>query len=222
MLIILIFGCRLTPLQCPEGTVLIQGGEYRIGLEEPFQKWHEAAKDITLENYCVDIYEFPNQKGTIPTYNVSWEEARDMCSGAKKRLCTSYEWERACRGVEKWNYSYGPHLDRTICNTPIHGSGPGNNPPPIEPSGTYENCHSPEGVYDLNGSMSEWVSDPWSEFAEPFNRNAVSNPETWRALRGGTMWSNTFYGMDCSSRHGHRLSDWRNMDDGFRCCSDPS
>ena len=217
-----LLSCSPKMTTCPEGTVKISGGEYRIGVEEPFHKWHEPAKTVALESYCIDIYEYPNQKGQIPKSNVSWEEARDLCSAAGKRLCTGYEWERACRGTETWRYSYGPHLDRTVCNTPINGSGPGTNPPPIEPSGTYENCKSPEGVYDLNGSMSEWVSDSWSEFPEPFHRNAVVDPKEWRALRGGTMWSNTFYGMDCTSRHGHRKSDWRNMDDGFRCCADPN
>ena len=71
-------------------------------------------------------------------------------------------------------------------------------------------------MYDLNGSLSEWTSDFWDGPPEPFNAEAKVDAH-WFTLRGGTMWNRTFYGQDCSSRHGHRRS-FENMDDGARCC----
>ena len=97
------------------------------------------------------------------------------------------------------------------------GGGPGLEPVPIQPSGSHERCRSAEGVYDLNGSLSEWVSDPWTGAPEPFNADQTVDPTSWRMLRGGTMWDKTFYGQDCTSRHGHKIT-FESQDDGFRCC----
>ena len=205
---------------CPEGMVFISGGTFQSGVTTPIRPWHEESRSVVLESFCMDVYEYPNQLGELPMGRVTWNDAQAFCQQQDKRLCSSVEWERACRGKDGWQYSYGPTYQRSRCNTPITGGGPGKDPPPIAPSGKYSQCVSPEGVYDLNGSLSEWVSDPWNDFSEPFNARAKVDPKTWRTLRGGTMWSNTFYGQDCTSRHGH-ISSWKNIDDGFRCCANP-
>ena len=207
-----------TEKQCPEGMVSFSDTKTTVGSKTPARSWHTPAKDVALEAFCIDQYEYPNKKGEYPKNNVTWEEAKSLCEAEGKRLCSSAEWELACRGTEGRKYSYGNVYDRNKCNTPIDGPGPQGRNPPFARSGSYEDCHSPEGVYDLNGSMSEWVSDPWSDFAEPFAKNVTVDPENWRELRGGTMWSHTFYGQDCTSRHGHKKTKWKNMDDGFRCC----
>ena len=192
---------------------------YTMGVRRPTQTWHMKAKEVTVDPFCMDVYEYPNQKGEYPKGVVSWTEAQQLCTNLGKRLCSSAEWELACRGTEGRMYSYGNQYELTRCNTPIQDSGPKWRKIPLEKSGTYKDCHSPEGVYDLNGSLSEWVSDPWSDFPESFSKNAVVDPETWRELRGGTMWNRTFYGQDCTSRHGHRKRNAKYGDDGFRCCS---
>lgn len=219
MLFILLLSCQ-TEWSCPPEMILLDGGTYSVGESQPTQTWHQPSASVKLEPYCMDIYEFPNQKGKMPMGNVTWTEAKSLCETEGKRLCSSAEWGRACRGLEKRTVSYGEQYDRNKCNTAINGSGPGvGQPAPIKPSGIFPDCKSPEGIYDLNGSLSEWVSDPWSDFAEPFNPDAKPDPKTWRTLRGGTMWSQTFYGQDCTSRHGHHGETWKNVDDGFRCCA---
>lgn len=219
MLLILsyLMACQ-TEKQCPDGMVSFSDTKTQVGSQNPSRSWHTPAKEVTIEAFCIDQYEYPNKKGEYPKNNVTWEDAKSLCEAEGKRLCTSAEWEFSCRGAERRKYSYGNVYDRQKCNTPIDGPGPQGRNPPFARSGSYEDCHSPEGVYDLNGSMSEWVSDPWSDFAEPFAKNVTVDSETWRELRGGTMWSHTFYGQDCTSRHGHRKTKWKNMDDGFRCC----
>ena len=198
--------------------VLITKGSFLTGQNSPQHRWHTQSKTIEMESYCIDRYEYPNQKGILPTSNVTWDRALELCQQKGKTLCTSAQWERACQGTEKRTYAYGNNYNRTTCNTPIQGGGPGKNPAPVAASGSFSQCQSPEGVFDLNGNVSEWVLDAWDGFPEPFNARARVNPDTWRTLRGGTMWSNTFYGHDCTSRHGHHKSRWRNIDDGFRCC----
>lgn len=201
---------------CPDDMVHIAGGRTMIGWPMPRREWMEAQRTVKLGAYCIDRYEWPNRKGELPQGWHTYDEASAACASVGKRLCTSSEWERACRGPEGNRYSYGPQRDPTVCNTPIEGSGPGRNPAPIKPSGSLSGCVSSEGVYDLNGSLSEWTSENWRGKPEPFNSQATVDAD-WFTLRGGTMWSQTFYGQDCSSRHGHHRG-FENMDDGFRCC----
>jgi sulfatase modifying factor 1 len=205
---------------CPDDMVAIPAGVAVMGIDGRGPDYYRPRREIQQEGYCIDKYEWPNKEGELPQSNVSWDEADAACREVGKRLCTELEWARACRGPEGRKYSYGNQRDPMACNTPIQGSGPGKHPAPIKPSGAFPRCVTPEGVYDLNGSLSEWVSDPWDGGPEPFNREATVDPETWRTLRGGTMWFSTFSGQECMSRHGHRRSTFRNIDDGFRCCRD--
>lgn len=203
---------------CPEDMVALPGGRVQRGFPMPRHPWMNAPVDVVLDDYCIDRYEFPNTAGAAPRVEVSWTEARDACAAAGKRLCTAAEWERACKGPEGWRQSYGPARDPTACNTPLPGSGPGTAAAPLAPSGSHPRCVSPEGVYDLNGNVSEWTADAWDGPPEPFRPGATVDA-SWHTVRGGTMWRQTFYGQDCTSRHGHPASA-RFQDDGFRCCRD--
>jgi formylglycine-generating enzyme required for sulfatase activity len=198
--------------------VSIPGGPVELGFPMPRHPWMEAPRPVTLRPYCIDRYEFPNEAGALPRTELSWTEARDACAAVGKRLCSAAEWERACKGTAGWRQSYGPERDPAACNTPIDGSGPGDQPAPLAPSGSHPRCQSPEGVFDLNGNVSEWTAEVWTGPPEPFRAGATVD-STWHTVRGGTMWSRTFYGQDCTSRHGHP-SDSRFADDGTRCCRD--
>jgi len=216
---VLLVGCGLgTPDPCPADMVFIPGGLTTIGFPMPLQQWMEPARRVNLSPYCIDRYEWPNKKGELPHGWLTWDEAVAACESVGKRLCSSSEWERACRGASGNRYSYGKQRDPKACNTPIDGSGPGRGPVPIAPSGAYTGCQSEEGVFDLNGSLSEWTRDGWNGRPEPFNPQATVDGD-WYTLRGGTMWNRTFYGQDCSSRHGHHRG-FENMDDGARCCKE--
>lgn len=219
----LLAGCAMAPQQpCPVGMVYIAAGTVELGLRQPQAPWHQPARAVALAAYCIDTYEHPNVAGARPTFMASFDDAVTSCAAVGKRLCTADEWERACRGPQGRLHPYGDERDATACNTPIEGSGPpAGAPAPVAVAGAFPRCVSAEGVFDLDGNLSEWVDQPWSGAPEPFAVDAVVDPASWRTVRGGTMWSRTFYGQDCTSAHGHHRSTFRSMDDGFRCCRDP-
>lgn len=223
-------------LKCPDDMVRLDGMEVDLGKEDRKFPWEGPLRRVKLPAFCIDKYEYPNKAGQYPLGNVSWSTAQRLCRERGRRLCTSDEWERACRGQSGNSFSYGASLDPDRCSTPFQGQD-GGSANSLAPSGSYEHCKSAEGVHDLNGNLSEWVSDKWAAeiFGPPEGhwvtvpleargtpnemRTPLSAPiETFRILRGGTMWSETHYGQSCHSRHAHP-KDASSADDGFRCCS---
>jgi formylglycine-generating enzyme required for sulfatase activity len=210
-LVLLALGCPgQASSPCPEGMVLLEAGDFALG-DEP-----SRPENVPLPAFCMDRYEHPNQEGSLPTVGVTWEQARDLCQQAGKRLCSSDEWERACRGVRSQRYVYGDERDPEACNTPWERfEAP---PAPYAPSGAHPRCRNAEGVMDLNGNVSEWVQDEWTGARANFDAEAFPPETVYRTVRGGTMWRQTFYGQDCTSAHGHPERDVHHIDDGLRCC----
>ncbi|MEC7987260.1 MAG: SUMF1/EgtB/PvdO family nonheme iron enzyme [Myxococcota bacterium] len=201
---------------CPSDMGYIAPINHQVswGEIQPNQSWHLPEQQRRLSPFCMDRYEYPNQSGVIPLSNVTWEEANRICSSHQKRLCTEEEWSLACRGAEKRSYSYGTVRKSGICNTEIQRS---DSMVKSAPSGSFADCRTPEGIFDLNGNVSEWVVNDWRAF-DHNQKRWKKRKAGYKTLRGGTMWKQTHYGQDCTSRHGHHRSDWQNHDDGFRCC----
>ncbi len=114
--------------------------------------------------YQIDIYEYPNQKGEIPLLAQSWFQAVQICDSLGKRLCTPAEWLHACREQDEGLFSSpddpalfaGQSFGRRFCNT--QGSEvAGRNLEDLAASGTFVNCFSSAGVYDLCGNAGEWL-----------------------------------------------------------------
>lgn len=103
----------------------------------------------------------------------AWLGAR---SGARFRLPTEDEWEKAARGPDGRRYPWGDHFDPTFCST--RGSVPGD--PLPKAVGRFVTDTSPYGVQDLAGGVREWV-DGWFEANQ-------------RVIRGGAF---SLYGFAC-------------------------
>ena len=122
------------PLFCPQDMVLVDLPPGKAN--RPFFK------------VCIDRFEYPNNQGSIPSVNVSYDDAQKLCEKAGKRLCTAQEWQWACSGREAYTYPYGINMEKENCNTDSRTP---------EPSGSRNKCISKFGAIDMTGNVWEWV-----------------------------------------------------------------
>jgi hypothetical protein len=178
----------------------------------------------TPMRYCMDTYEWPNRKGELPRVLVSWESARDLCASRGKRLCTEPEFTFACEGEAMRPYVYGFERDPGRCNidrtyrprtftfTPWD-SCMGDDACKAAfadidqrwPAGSNDGCRSPEGVYDLNGNVNEWVSIPGAKSP----RRSGLKGGWWGPVRNRCRPTVRFHD---EGDYGYEV--------GFRCCAD--
>lgn len=73
------------------------------------EKWENIAQTLKTKplHFCMDRYEYPNQKGAYPIIMVNWDEAHRLCEKQSKRLCNEEEWTFACEGEESLPYPTG-------------------------------------------------------------------------------------------------------------------
>jgi formylglycine-generating enzyme required for sulfatase activity len=186
---------------CPAGMVLVPGGAFRYGTALTAGSGSERRKPTkeTVSAFCIDRYEFPNREGALPRTEVSWLEAAASCRREGRRLCSEYEWEKACRGRDGLLYPWGDHFDPTACA--LDPREPGRHR-----SGARPRCVSPYGVYDMAGSVWEWTLNSWE------------GDSSRRVLRGGWEPEIGDLAALCSYRRPHGASAG-GARIGFRCCA---
>jgi formylglycine-generating enzyme required for sulfatase activity len=185
-------------------------------------------------DFCMDQFEYPNQRGGYPAIMINWFNARAICEADGKRLCTENEWTFACEGPEALPYPTGYVKDPTACNfdrirksamnestvtqfdTPaaqkmIAGLFGGS------PSGSFERCVSPFGVYDLTGNVDEWTK--YEAPGRPRDMAAGGGKGLLSILKGGFWGPVRNRCQPSTSSHG---PDFRFYQQGFRCCSSVS
>ncbi|MFT3774104.1 MAG: SUMF1/EgtB/PvdO family nonheme iron enzyme [Minicystis sp.] len=174
--------------------------------------------------FCMDRFEWPNQKGELPALLISWVDAKKECENIGKRLCTEDEYNFACEGEQMLPYTYGYARDATKCNIDkqyrkrekklLKYASCMKKPEckkELErldqrlPAGSLSACVSPFGVYDLNGNINEWVFRPKEK---PPNRSGLKGG-WWGPVRGR-----------CRPTVGFHKEEDYGYEEGFRCCKD--
>ena len=144
--------------QHPPNMIYVPAGEFVRGrmFTEPEQAFTDEplAEVVRLNGFLIDAFEYPNQKGVVPTTNVTHEEAQILCQGQSKRLCTADEWEKACKGVRSEVYQYGNTYQAQTC---------GGGSQQLVAAGSRPDCKSTwlGGPYDLSGNAAEWT-ETWA------------------------------------------------------------
>jgi hypothetical protein len=215
---------------CPAGMLLVQG-DWCPYLTERCVDWIDQKRDRcrryakptvchgrrVSKRFCIDRYEYPNEKGVLPAVMVDWLEARDACKAEGKRLCTEDEWTFACEGTEELPYPYGYVRNPEACNidrptvTPDFKAFTEDRIVADEvfrldqrvPSGSMDRCVSPFGVHDMTGNVDEWVVN---EKGKPHRSG----------LKGGYFGKIRARCRPMTTDH----NEWfRFYQAGFRCCS---
>jgi hypothetical protein len=159
-----------------------------------------AGEQVVMRGFYVDVFPYPNEVGAIPTTSVTQAEARELCEGQGKRLCTELELERACKGPLNTAYEYGDAYKPAVCAT-----GTARN---LVPNGVNAACRSAFGVHDLHGGIWQWTSSQWGR--DTTKPNLVT-------VRGGNGVEGELLGR-CANGRGVR-ADARRSDVGVRCCA---
>ena len=158
--------------------------------------------EIEMGAFYIDMLPYPNERGAIPTSNVSREDAERLCGAQGKRLCTELEWERACKGPDNATYDYGEAYKPSACGTGVAADEASR-----RPSGDRLACKSGFGVLEMHGGVWEWTSSPWGR--------GKSDPSLG-VLRGGNALAGELVGR-CANSLG-RSTQTKEPSMGFRCC----
>ena len=111
----------------------------------------------------------------------------DRAEQQDKRLCTLQEWRSSC----------GPRagFDPDRCNT-VDADGFGRD---VAPTGSFPQCRSNVGTYDMIGNVHEWVQEQQVAGGDFDSDESTASCNYSSAMRPGQGYGNV----------------------GFRCCADP-
>ena len=148
----------------------------------------------------------------MPAGCVNFQQAKDYCEFAGRRLPSEAEWEKAARGSEGAVFPWGDDApDCTLAN--MAGCSDG-----LSPAGSLEAGASPYGALDMAGNVVEMVADwydaSYYESSPAMDPPGPSSGEKYVG-RGGGYRSEAPW-LRASKR------DWYDLTDsaaslGFRC-----
>jgi formylglycine-generating enzyme required for sulfatase activity len=190
-------------------------GKYEVTVEE----WNACVEAGACQR--VGQYASPTPKAAIR--DVSWDDAQQYLkwlstsSGKRYRLPSEAEWEYAARGGTSTRYWWGDQMapgkaNCRDCGPPWRIEGPAD-------AGSF--AANPNGLYDMNGGVWEWVGDCWhSSFkGSPADGKAWDEPNcSVRVIRGGSWRESTPY-MASSTRFKDDAAV-RHSQNGFRVARD--
>jgi serine/threonine-protein kinase len=198
-----------------------RGSEGLVVNRGPDGLWHPDPQMI--EGDARKAFPLDEHLDRVPANLIDWFDAVAYCrwssqkAGARLRLPTELEWEKAARGADGRFYPWGDRFDPTFClvrESRSYVSQP-------EPIGTFPTDESPYGVRDMAGGMREWVGDVFGEqTAEELEREPEPRPDTprdastWRQTRSGS-WITDHKWARAASR-GRTFALIRGTAQGFR------
>jgi hypothetical protein len=186
---------------------------------EQFETKAKCTGKRVHKRYCIDPYEWPNQKGVRPEVMNHFYQAQVKCAAVGKRMCTESEWNFACEGPEMKPFPYGYVRDPRKCNGDHDWDAPDMDKVRLRdpnelarlwrgvPSGSQPECISDFGVADMPANADEVVA-------------GESSKAEFSAVNTGGPWYSGVRNQCRPKVYTH--------DEGFyyyylsfRCCSEP-
>ena len=173
---------------------------------------------------CARVAQYASPNPRAPIRDVSWDDAQqyvkwlNTISGKSYRLPSEAEWEYAARGGTSTRYWWGDQMVQGKAN--CQGCGP---PWRIdEPAEAGSFAPNPYGLYDMNGSVWEWVQDCWHNSYSQSPGDAAAWEDqpacSARVIRGGSWRDSPSY-MVASTRSSDDAGA-RHSQNGFRVARD--
>lgn len=146
---------------CPGDMARVRGqdGDFCIHRYELRVEGNLGQKDqsATWPQGQVSVRALVSAPGQDPSRGISWYQARAACQAMGQSLCTSQQWEDACDGQPGPGGREHPTAQGALETTDCNINHPGTKEPAL--TGSFPACRTPEGVFDLEGNLWEWV-DP--------------------------------------------------------------
>jgi formylglycine-generating enzyme required for sulfatase activity/energy-coupling factor transporter ATP-binding protein EcfA2 len=138
----------------------------------------------------VYLHDRKRNGSNFPVVGISWYEAEAYANwlsertGHRYRLPTEAEWEKAARGTDGFEYPWGEHFDKNLCNSwesELRRTSP---------VGIYPKGKSPYGCFDMVGNVLEWCSDWYNVdyYANSPDRNPKGPPDGADRVFRGCSW----------------------------------
>ena len=212
-------------LVCPD-MVVIPEGQYQRGPEQGDEQPIEQVTisqplaisrfEITYEQWmvCANLVDACSKKTPsypvaaemspdLPIVDITWNDAQQYVqwlsdvTGFKYRLLTEAEWEYAARAGSTLDYSWGDELPlcvRAAYNGALFDDGSScSAKAPVNVGSFLPNAF---GLYDMHGTVWEWVQDCYQDSYEgvPVDGSSLETcQDDNRVLRGGAYSSNPHY-----------------------------
>jgi len=156
-------------------TIPLRGGSFAMGSNEDLSERpvHQVTiKPFAIGKFPVSVQEWnacatakacgfvSTGKDEAPITNVSWSDARQYVAwlaettGKPYRLPTEAEWEYAARAGTQTKYWWGDQFQADAANCKNCAA----NEQPVKVGSLKPN---PFGLYDMGGSVDQWVEDCW-------------------------------------------------------------